>query len=104
LVSAGFGHPVEALIEDGLYDATAAGLLARLHTVDGSVASLMLIGHDPAIHELAVSLAGSEPDRATLRDKFPTGALATFTLASSWATLASGSAALSGFVKPRELL
>jgi hypothetical protein len=38
-----------------------------------------------------------------LNDKFPTGALATLTLASSWATLAPGTATLTAFVKPRDL-
>lgn len=78
-VSAGFSRPVEALIEDGLYAATAAELLARLRTVDSAVASVLLIGHHPALQELAVSLVRAEPQRRALSDKFPTGALATLT-------------------------
>jgi phosphohistidine phosphatase len=63
----------------------------------------MLIGHQPAIQELAVSLVRAEPKRRALNDKFPTGALATLTLTSSWAALAPETATLSAFVKPREL-
>ena len=102
-VSAGFSRPVQALIEDFLYAATAAELLTRLRTVDSAVASVMLIGHQPAIQELAVSLVRAEPKRRALNDKFPTGALATLTLTSSWAALAPERATLTGFVKPREL-
>ena len=102
-VSAGFSRPVGALIEDGLYAATATELLARLRTVDSTVASVMLIGHQPAIQELAVSLVRAEPQRSALNDKFPTGALVTLTLTSSWAALAPETATLTAFVKPRAL-
>ena len=102
-VSAGFSRPVEALIEDGLYAATAAELLARLRTVDSAVASVLLIGHQPAVQELAVSLVRAEPQRRALNGKFPTGALATLTITSSWASLAPETATLNAFVKPRDL-
>ena len=102
-VSAGFSRPVEALIEDGLYVATAAELLARLRTVDGAIASVLLVGHNPALQELAVSLVGAEPQPRALNGKFPTGALATLTFTSSWAALEPETATLNAFVKPREL-
>ena len=102
-VSAGFGYPVEALIEHGLYGASAAELLDRLRLVDGSVASVMLIGHNPAIQELATNLARPTTPREALRDKFPTGALAMLKLASTWTALAPGSATLTAFVTPRKL-
>jgi len=102
-VSAGFGYPVEALIEHGLYGATAAELLDRLRVVDGSVTSVMLIGHNPAIQELASNLVRPTTPRDALRDKFPTGALATLQLESTWAALGPGSATLIAFVTPREL-
>jgi phosphohistidine phosphatase len=102
-VSAGFGYPVEALIEHGLYGATAAELLDRLRVVDGPVASVMLIGHNPAIQELAINLVRPTTPRDAFGDKFPTGALATLELASNWMELAPGSATLTAFVNPRGL-
>jgi phosphohistidine phosphatase len=102
-VSAGFSYPVEALIEHGLYGATAAELLDRLRVVDGSVASVMLIGHNPAIQELATNLVRPTTPPDALRDKFPTAALATLKLASTWTALAPGSATLTAFINPREL-
>jgi phosphohistidine phosphatase len=102
-VSTGFSHPVEALIEDGLYTATASELLTRLRTVDDAAASVMLVGHCPAIQELAVSLLSAKRQRQALLDKFPTGALATLTIPKSWATLAPETATLIAFIKPRDL-
>ena len=101
LIAPGFGLPVEALFEDRLYGASAAELLARLRAVDESVASLLLIGHNPAIQDLARSLVRT-PAKA-LEGKFPTAALATLVVTSSWNPLAAGSATLLAFVKPREL-
>jgi phosphohistidine phosphatase len=102
-VSAGFSRPVEALIEDALYGATAAELLDRLGTVDDAVASVMLIGHNPGIQELAVGLVRIGLHREALSGKFPTGALATLQLTSSWTGLVPGSATCTGFVTPAEL-
>jgi phosphohistidine phosphatase len=65
--------------------------------------SVLLIGHNPGVQDLALRLAreGSELER--LREKFPTGALATLELESSWAELTDGVARLAAFVVPREL-
>ena len=101
-VSAGFGYPVEALIEHGLYGATAAELVDRLRLVDASVASVLLIGHNPAVQELAANLVRPATPRDAWREKFPTGALATLELASTWTALAPGGATLTAFVDPRE--
>jgi phosphohistidine phosphatase len=102
-ISAGFSRPVEVQIEDGIYTATAAELLTRLRAVDSAAASVMLIGHNPGIQELAVDLVRTEPQRRRLNDKFPTGALATLTLMGTWAALAPHTATLTALVKPREL-
>src|SRR5215510_2210381 len=44
--------------EDGLYLASASALLARIRQVRGKTQSLMLVGHDPGLHSLAVELSG----------------------------------------------
>jgi phosphohistidine phosphatase len=63
----------------------------------------MLVGHQPAIQELALDLAGDGAELARLRAKFPTGALATLLFAGDWSELAPGSAELVAYVKPKEL-
>lgn len=91
----------EIAIEPGLYGASADELLARLRRVPEEVESVMLIGHNPAVHELAIRLAS---DSGELREgKFPTGALATFAVPGSWEELDRGKTELLAFVKAREL-
>jgi phosphohistidine phosphatase len=90
-------------IEDELYGASSEGLLQRLREVPGDLESVMLVGHQPAIQELALDLAGDGAELARLRGKFPTGALATLLFAGDWSELAPGSAELVAYVKPKEL-
>ena len=53
--------PGEVLIERELYGASADELLARLRRVPDQRGTVMLIGHNPAIEDLAVGLAGPAP-------------------------------------------
>lgn len=102
-ISSGFAGEVDIEIEEDLYAASAGDLLARLREVSGGVESLMVIGHAPAIPELARRLAGRGADVERLQGKFPTAALATLLFEGSWQGLAPGAAELVEFVKPREL-
>jgi phosphohistidine phosphatase len=66
----------------------------------------MLIGHNPSLQDLAVSLAvhGDEALLARLAEKFPTGALAVIALPhQSWRDLGAGRGTLEELVLPREL-
>jgi len=93
--------PGEVVIEEELYGATSAGLLERVRRLPEAVGTVMLIGHEPAIRELAVGLL--EPDHELADRKFPTGGLATLTFAGPWSALAPEGARLAAFVIPREL-
>ena len=93
--------PGEIQIERGLYGASADQPLERLRRVPDEVDAVMLIGHNPAIQDLAVHLAGGGIELA--ERKFPTGALATLTFAGPWRALQPSHAELAAFVKPREL-
>ena len=101
-VAPGLGGSPEVRIESELYEASAAGLLARLQRVDDSVPSVMLIGHNPSIERLALDLANGGPKLADLADKFPTGALATLEFSGAWSGLEPDAARLVGFVRPRD--
>jgi phosphohistidine phosphatase len=93
-----------ARYERELYGATAQALLERLRSVPDGVAEVMLIGHNPALEQLARELAGPSRARAQLGEKFPTAALATLELAgSSWRDLGPGGAELISVVRPRDL-
>jgi phosphohistidine phosphatase len=96
------GDTVEIRIERALYGAGAAELLDRLRQVPNRVTSAMLIGHNPGIQDLALTLATSGPALAGLREKFPTGALATVELdVDRWRDLDNGT--VTALVTPRSL-
>ncbi len=98
---------VPAQVEQELYGAGEEDLLLRLRKLPATVTSVLLIGHNPALQELAVALAGSgEPETLDrLRAKMPTGALATLQApVSGWRDLCPGRAELVAFVVPRELV
>jgi phosphohistidine phosphatase len=79
-------------------------LLERLRRVPDAVGSVMLIGHNPGIQDLALDVARPAPAVRELELKFPTAALATLVLqAASWRALDRGTAELVDFVRSRDL-
>ncbi len=93
----------DVTLDDGLYAAEADQLLERLRRVPDGIGSVMLIAHNPGLQDLAIDLASSGPDLERVREKFPTGALATIGLAGSWHDLAPGLGVLESLVVPRDL-
>jgi phosphohistidine phosphatase len=103
-VQAAFGEEVDVLYEDALYGATEAGLLARLRVLPRQVGSVMVIGHNPGLWELALALSSEGAELAQLREKYPTAALATIDLpADGWSALERGGGDLVAYVRPRDL-
>ena len=91
--------------EETLYGATAATLNQRLTILPETLASVLVVGHNPGIEELARDLAGGgEPQAlALMRTKYPTAALAVLDAdIDSWADLRTGVADLTAFVRPQE--
>ncbi len=94
---------------DSLYLANPMQMLAALHGVAETVRSVLMIGHNPGMHDLALTLAGPRAmasggtaERA-LADGFPTAALAEFLIAGSWWDLREGGGRLVRFLTPRML-
>ena len=85
---------------DELYLASAARLLDALRGVAETVRGVLLIGHNPGLHDLAMELAGpglsAAPLAVALRAGFPTAALAEYAITGPWSRLARGSAGGSG--------
>ena len=80
--------------------------LARIRAADDAAACVMLVGHNPGMHELALSLLGprAKKDHARMAEKFPTAAVARFKVpVAYWAELEAGGASLMDFVKPADL-
>lgn len=87
-------------IEGELYAASVSQLVGRLQRLPEDAQTVMVVGHNPAIHELAVTLTG---DGDLASRKFPTGALATVSFDGSWRQLEPDQAELSSFVTPKQL-
>ncbi len=86
-------------IEPGLYLCRPAVLIERIRAIPDSRQGAVVIGHNPCWHETALWLAGvSAPE--SLRRKFPTAALAVFTLTAPWVSAAPAAARLECFVTP----
>jgi phosphohistidine phosphatase len=100
-----YGRTPVVSIEDRLYLATARDLLERIEAVENDVGTLLVIGHNPGLHELAAALArhGPRAERARLAAKFPTAALASFRVAGSWHALSHAPIALVSYVVPSDL-
>jgi phosphohistidine phosphatase len=96
--------PIVAM-ERGLYLAGAESMLARLRRIEDRVERVLLLGHNPGLHELALLLAqsGRAKVRAPLARKFPTGALATYEVETRWSTLAPETTRLVAYVTPADL-
>ncbi|MGE0210236.1 MAG: histidine phosphatase family protein [Parvibaculaceae bacterium] len=99
--------PARVETVDNLYDfGDGEVLLDVIGTRGKSARSLMLIGHNPAIENLAATLigGGDKALRADLERKYPTAALAVIDFKGrSWSRLKAGSGTLTAFVKPRAL-
>lgn len=93
-------------VENALYGASPDDLLARLRRLPEEEDSVLLVGHNPAVQQLALDLAGGgdpEPYSA-MRAKFPTAALAVLEAElAAWDDLGPGAADLNAFVRPRDL-
>jgi phosphohistidine phosphatase len=105
LLMPGFAAAPIVAMERGLYLAGAKSMLARLHRVEDRVGRVLLLGHNPGLHELALLLAqaGRAKLRAPLARKFPTAALATYGLEAGWSALAPDTVRLLAYVTPAEL-
>lgn len=96
----GLEREPELSVEDGLYGASAGELLVRLQQISTSAESVLLIGHNPGVQDLAATLTGDDERLAS----FPTAALADVHVpVTRWADLRSGGTTLHAFITPREL-
>jgi phosphohistidine phosphatase len=99
---ASIGGP-EVSVEEDLYGASAPQLADRLRRVEASIASVMVVGHNPGLQDLILALAEASDHVEAVRAKFPTAALATLEFDAQWADLAPGCARLVSLVRPKDL-
>jgi phosphohistidine phosphatase len=99
-VAAGLGVAVDR--RRRLYYGSPTDVLAEVRTLDEEVRSVMVVGHNPATHSLALELlAGDDLAGRAALASFPTCAIALFrTGVTRWRDLALGAATLVGFACP----
>jgi phosphohistidine phosphatase len=94
---------------DLLYLASGSQLLSVLQGVAETARRVLLIAHNPGMHELAMTLTGTHamsqdtPTMRRLAEGYPTGALAEFSIAGPWWQLDQGGGRLIRFLAPRDL-
>jgi phosphohistidine phosphatase len=91
-------------LEEQLYAASCDRLLERIRTLPEPVASVMLIGHNPGLHQLALVLASAGAELGRLEASFPTAALVTLVLPDTpWSRVSKADALLTAYVVPKQL-
>jgi len=106
LVASAFSNAPPVTFEERVYDATADTILDIVREIDDTARSLLVVGHNPGLHDLAGMLiaSGDVEARERLREKFPTAGLAVIDFAyDNWRKLHKRAGRLDRFVTPRSL-
>lgn len=99
-------RPVEVRAELGLYDATRFAILAIVRALPDDAPSVMLVGHNPGVADLANHLVGrgAKSELQRMAAKFPTCGLAVLEFeVDRWRDVAPGEARLARFATPDDL-
>jgi phosphohistidine phosphatase len=106
LVVPAFEKPPRIVSDRRLYEADAERLLAIVKETPRTAHSLLLVGHNPGLGDLAATLiaVGDVETRQRLLEKFPTAGLAVIDFAvDDWTKLHRRGGRLDRFVIPRTL-
>ena len=102
--ASGVAAPVE--YSKKLYLASAGEIAKHIQALDDSLNSVLVVGHNPGIHECVIRLcaSGSPAAAKKIELKFPTGALAVIECdIPRWSALAPTSGYLKDFMTPKGL-
>ena len=102
LIAPSLPEPPPVVYDERLYDAAPHTLVTVVAERGRQLGTVMLVGHNSGIHELASALCGSGPpdllDR--LRAGFPTSGAVLVDLPGGWAGLVPGAGRLAAFWSP----
>ncbi|MFD7701852.1 SixA phosphatase family protein [Streptomyces caelestis] len=104
LAAAQWGAPPPVRHDPRLYHADVPGLLDVVRETPAEVETLLLVGHNPGLEDLVLTLAGDGLDDTLdrVRAKFPTSAIAVLSWrGAAWRDLAPGAALLTSLTVPR---
>jgi phosphohistidine phosphatase len=103
--AARLGAAPEPVVEPRIYENTVESVLEALRETDDDVQTLAVVGHNPAIGQLAYDLDDGEGDptaRRDLENGFPTASVAVFTLSTPFSAVEPDTATLTEFRTPRD--
>jgi phosphohistidine phosphatase len=106
LLTGAFATAPKVRFEDELYLAEPEAIISLVRDTPDKIHTLMVIGHNPGIHQVASDLVGSGNDdaREKLAAKFPTAALAVIDFATDdWNEIGPHAGRLDRFITPRLL-
>jgi phosphohistidine phosphatase len=95
----------KVVLEKEIYEVPQRKLWKVIWTLPETAECVLMIGHNPAFHELALALADakSRAHLPSIEAKFPTGAMATFRFDGAWKELRPSGAAVSAFTSPKDI-
>jgi phosphohistidine phosphatase len=102
----GIDRAVEVRMLHDLYQAEPQPILDIVRSGAGKARTVMVVGHNPGLEELARALAGDGRKKQLKRmhRKFPTAAVAVIDFeVGEWAEVGSGNGVLRDFVRPKDL-
>jgi len=89
--------------EDWLYHATPHDIMQHLKHLPEEADSVLIVGHNPALHTLAVELAGNQPLAASISSSFPPCTLTVFEFdAKHWHDVSKKNATFTFLIFPKE--
>jgi len=97
--------PPKIVLVRGIHEGAQRTLWEQLWNLPESAKSVLLIGHNPALHDLALELAHADLDKLlpSAGEKFPTGAMASFRFDGAWKALEPHGALLASFITPKSI-
>jgi len=104
LTAGQWGTPPPVRHDPRLYGADVPELLEAVREVSAHTKTLLLVGHNPGLEELVLTLADDSLDDALddVRTKFPTSAIAVLVWhGDDWGSLDPGTALLTDMIVPR---
>jgi phosphohistidine phosphatase len=104
--AAAFRPSPAAMTAEAIYDATPHALLGVIKAAPAAAHTLLIVGHNPGLHEVALMLiaSGDIEARERLREKLPTAGLIIIDFAfDDWGKLHPQSGRLERFVSPKSL-
>ena len=104
-IESGYGRTIAPTLDRRVYLASAATLLDVVHGFPAEAESALLVGHNPGLEDLVLMLVadGADPLRDAVEDKYPTASIAELQFEGDWASIATGTARLTRFIRPRDL-